>query len=99
MKFKNTHKQYVHLVLILGLVTFCTLFPDLAHAAGKPWETGTQRVLDALNSGTARSLAIIAVMGLGLAGLAKKMSWIWAGSIIAGIVLIFGAPAFVDFFQ
>lgn len=86
------------LAVMVAVVFVCAAFPEIAFASGKPWDTGTQRVLDALNSGTARSLAIIAVMGLGIAGLAKKMSWIWAGSIIAGIVLIFGAPAMVDFF-
>lgn len=91
--------RYIQYGVIFSLFAVFAFFPEFAHAAGKPWETGPQKILDALNGGTARSLAIIAVIGLGIAGLAKKMSWVWAGSIIAGIVLIFGASTFVDFFS
>lgn len=82
------------LFLIVGVICF---FPELAHAE-VPWVSGPQKIINAVNSGLGRSIAIIAVMALGFAALAKKMSWGWALSVIAGIVLIFGAAAAVDFF-
>lgn len=78
-------------------VLMCLMFPELAFAEA-PWQRGPQKIIDMVNSGFARSCAIVAVMGLGFAGLAKKLSWGWALSIIGGIVLIFGASSAVDFF-
>ena len=44
-----------------------------------------------------RTLAIIAVIALGLTALAGRLSWDWAIKIIIGIVLVFGAATIVDY--
>ncbi|MDO8336507.1 MAG: TrbC/VirB2 family protein [Candidatus Saccharibacteria bacterium] len=95
-KSQQVSEQHAAFFLSLFLV-MCLMFPEIAYADA-PWQRGPQKIIDMVNSGFARSCAIIAVMGLGFAGLAKKLSWGWALSIIGGIVLIFGASSAVDFF-
>ena len=79
---------------IVGL--FIMVMPEMAMAA--PWDGAAQKVIAIFTGGFARSLAIIAVMGLGIAAWAGKLSWQWAINIILGIVLVFGAAAIVDYF-
>jgi type IV secretion system protein VirB2 len=69
--------------------------PGLALAA--PWDSAAQQVLSIFTGGLTRTIAIIAVIALGLAAMAGKLSWRWAINIILGIVLIFGSAAFVDY--
>jgi type IV secretion system protein VirB2 len=83
--------------IFLALFVPMMIFPELAHA-GQPWDNAANTIIGVLNGGLARSLAIIAVMGLGIMGLIGKLTWKWAGSIIGGIIIIFGAAAIVDFF-
>jgi type IV secretory pathway VirB2 component (pilin) len=40
-------------------------------------------------------IAVIAVMGLGAAAWFNRISWAWAITGVAGIVLVFGAPQIV----
>lgn len=61
----------------------------------KPFMTVVQSILDLFNSGLARMLAILAVIGLGLAAMAGKLSWIMATRVVVGIVLVFGASSIV----
>lgn len=51
-----------------------------------------------LQSTAIRTLAAIAVIGVGITAMMGRMRWAWAGSVIGGIVLIFGADQFVSFF-
>ncbi len=80
--------------LSLIYITALWLIPGIVLAA--PWDDATDGVIDEFNSGFARSLAILAVIGLGTAGFFGKLSWRWAGGIICGIVLVFGSTAIVD---
>lgn len=96
---QQTLESRAALICFSLFIAMVCMFPELAFADGSaPWVRGPQKIIDMVNSGFARSCAIVAVMGLGFAGLAKKLSWGWALSIIGGIVLIFGAAAAVDFF-
>jgi type IV secretory pathway VirB2 component (pilin) len=72
-----------------------TLMPEMALAA--PWDNVAQNVLDMFTGGLTRTIAIIAVIGCGIAALAGKLQWSWAINIILGIVLIFGGATFVDY--
>lgn len=80
-------------VLITILSVLC-LMPQIALAA--PWDDAATGVIDSFNSGFARSLAIIAMMALGLAAKFGKLSWKWAINIMVGIVCVFGSTAIVD---
>jgi type IV secretion system protein VirB2 len=83
----------VCLLLVLGLI------PLLAHAQDISPVTGTLTAIHGFLQSTAiRTLAAIAVIGVGITAMMGRMRWAWAGSIIAGIVLIFGADQFVSFF-
>ncbi len=69
--------------------------PEAAMAA--PWDTAATSILGIFTSGLTRTIAIIAMIALGIAALAGKLSWDWAIKIIIGIVLIFGSAAIVDY--
>lgn len=77
------------------LLGFLVLMPEIAMAA--PWDSAASQVLAIFTGGLTRTIAIIAVIALGIAAFAGKMSWRWAISIILGIVLIFGSTSFVDY--
>jgi type IV secretion system protein VirB2 len=80
-------------MITIALVPLAVLAQDIAPA------TGTLNAILSFLQGTAiRTLAAIAVIGLGVAAMFGRMRWAWAGSIIGGIVLIFGAVAIVSFF-
>lgn len=85
---------------ILGCLLVCggVLISQSAFAQAAPWEDTAQNVIDLL-MGIARGVSIIGVIACGLAALFGKLSWEWAGKIIIGLVLIFGATAVVDYFS
>ncbi|WP_169740738.1 TrbC/VirB2 family protein [Nevskia soli] len=83
----------------------CTAFllaaavPLGAHAQDIAPITGTMTAIHGFLQSTAiRTLAAIAVIGVGITAMMGRMRWAWAGSVIGGIVLIFGADQFVSFF-
>lgn len=90
-------------VLLLAVVAAACAIPLDAWATStsgtaefqKPFMTVVQSILDLFNSGLARMLAILAVIGLGLAAMAGKLSWIMATRVVVGIVLVFGASSIV----
>lgn len=77
------------------LIAFLALMPEIAMAA--PWDSAASQVLAIFTGGLTRTIAIIAVIALGLAAFAGKLSWRWAISIILGIVMIFGSTSIVDY--
>lgn len=88
----NSRETKTVLLISLGLLA---LAPEVAMAA--PWDSVATQVLGIFTGGLTRTIAIIAVIASGIAALAGKLSWDWAIKIIIGIVLIFGAAAFVDY--
>lgn len=79
---------------------FLAIFlPEHAHAQAALFDSGTNflAALETLLTGTwARITAIIAVVFLGFGWMSGRISWPVAGSIIGGIILVFGATAIVD---
>lgn len=82
-------------VFAAALLLIATVTPELAMAA--PWDQVGTQILGIFTGGLTRTIAIVAVIGCGLAALAGKLSWNWAINIVLGIVLIFGATALVDY--
>jgi type IV secretion system protein VirB2 len=84
----------------LLLVLFCLgCMPLLAQAQDiAPISSTLTAILSFLQGTMSRTLAGIAVACLGILAMMGRMRWAWAGSIIGGIVLIFGAAAIVSFF-
>lgn len=80
-------------VLLAGLLMIVAM-PEIAWAA--PWDGALQKIIDILTGTTARLLAIIAIIALGYMALTGRISWMVGGSIIFGLMLIFGAGWIAD---
>ena len=80
-------------LLMLCLVA---LMPEVAIAA--PWDGPLQNLIDLLTGTTARLLAILSIIVLGFMAMTGRMSWGLGGSIVGGIVLVFGASWIADNF-
>lgn len=84
----------------LAVFMLCALSADAALAAGaNPIEAMLNGIIDFLNSGVMRSIAILGVFSMGVAAYFGKLSWEWALRICAGIILTFGGAALVDQFS
>ncbi|MBV1702916.1 MAG: TrbC/VirB2 family protein [Hyphomicrobiales bacterium] len=90
-----------HFALRLGMAgLLCTLIMAPAFAqALTPVQTTLQTLVTTLTGPIATSLAILAVISCGLLAFAGRLTWGVAGSVIFGIVLVFGATQIVSFFQ
>jgi type IV secretion system protein VirB2 len=64
-----------------------------------PVQSTLQQLVTVLTGTIATSLAVLAVIGSGFLAWAGRLTWGIAGSIIFGIVLVFGATQIVSFFQ
>lgn len=61
-----------------------------------PWDTASDGILDAMNGGVMRTIAIIVVMFIGIGILGGRVALETGVKVIAGIVVIFAAAAIVD---
>lgn len=98
MRKKDYEPNFKNAFLVSALC-FAALLPEHAHAQSALFDSGTNflTALETLLTGTwARIIAIIAVVFLGFGWMSGRVSWAVAGSIIGGIVLVFGATAVVD---
>src|ERR1700757_1417358 len=83
----------------LVLLTLLLAVPLVAHAQDIAPVSGALNALHGFLQSTAmRTLAAIAVIFLGVMAMVGRLRWFWAGSVIGGIVLVFGADAIVSFF-
>jgi len=83
-------------VLSALAITLLLVEPAWAQGQLQPLENLADFVVGFLTGAFARSVAIIAVAVLGYLGLTGRLRWAIAGSVIAGIALIFGAATIVD---
>jgi type IV secretion system protein VirB2 len=78
---------------LLGVIAVLML-PELALAQASPFETGaTNLVASFIAIGT--PIAILLVMGFGVAATAGQLSWAWPIGALIGIGVIFAAPTIV----
>lgn len=80
--------------LALGVLGFSFLLVEPA-AAQDPAAL-LENVLNLLTSGVTRTLAVIAVIILGICAVFGIFDWRRVGMVVFGIVVIFGAAGFVD---
>jgi len=85
------NKSFFAVVLLL-----CLAAPQMALAA--PWDGPIQLFIDLLTGTTARLFAILAIIVLGFLSMSGRMSWGLGGSIVGGIVLVFGSAWLADAF-
>lgn len=91
--------KYRKAVVIGGLIVAAQLIgaeAAFAQSAFTPLQSALQMIVDFINGSFGRLAAIIAVMALGLAAFAGRLSWMTAGAVILGMGLVFGAPTIVD---
>jgi type IV secretion system protein VirB2 len=65
----------------------------------QPVQSTLQTLVQALTGPIATSLAILAVIACGFLAFTGRLTWGIAGSVIFGIVLVFGSAQIVQFFQ
>lgn len=72
-----------------------------AQAGGtlQPVQSTLTQLVQALTGPIATSLATLAVIACGFFAWSGRLTWMIAGSVIFGIVLVFGAAQIVQFFQ
>ena len=93
-----TWRNMRHVLMTAGLLFGLSLaFAEAAHAqeAFSRISTILQRIIDTINGPVGRSLAIIAVMMVGLAWMFGRMDVKQAGAVIVGIGVVFGAAQIV----
>ncbi len=84
---------------VVALLGFLYAHPAFADVGGLPWETPLQIILDALTGTTGTLLACVAVAVVGLTAFAGRISWSFAGSVLFGIVCVFGCMRIVAIFH
>lgn len=103
MRLNGADKTMLLRVGTASLMAFLLLSPAFAQSAGSgtlsPVSTTLQTLVTTLTGPIATSLAILAVIACGLFAFAGRLTWGVAGSVIFGIVLVFGATQIVSFFQ
>lgn len=82
---------------VLVLIGFAAATPALAQS-GNAGNIGgfLQNLIDLLNSNVIRALAIIAIILTGIAWMFGHLDLRRAGTVIVGIIVIFGASTIVD---
>jgi type IV secretion system protein VirB2 len=87
-------------VLIAGLAIALVAIADPALAqtttSGTSIGTFVQNVINLLNNGVTRGLAIIAIIATGIAWMLGHLDLRRAGAVVLGIIVIFGAATIVD---
>jgi len=77
---------------LLYSLVFCVL-PDLA-LAQSPFDTGANNLVTNFLT-LAFPVAVVLVMGLGIAAIAGRISWGWAIGALVGIGIVFAAQPIV----
>jgi type IV secretion system protein VirB2 len=92
----QTLTQRLALICVMALVlniAFALSVPDPASAGVAE---AIYKIIEYINSRVARSLAILAVMLLGMGWWFGQIDWKRAGGIIFGVGVVFGAAELVD---
>lgn len=70
------------------------VFSQLLRAQSSPFETGANSLVTEFIA-IATPIAILLVMGLGIAAATGRISWGWPLLVLLGIGIVFGAPQIV----
>ena len=86
---------------LAGLTLALLMGEALAQSSGTlaPVQSTLTTLVTALTGPIATSLAILAVIACGFLAWSGRLTWGIAGSVIFGIVLVFGSAQIVQFFQ
>lgn len=79
----------------LALCLFATfMVAEFAFAQASPFETGATNLVTSLTT-LATPIAVLLVMGLGVAAAAGRISWGWPIGVLVGVGLVFAAQPIV----
>ncbi len=82
----------------LYVAAVCLCLPAMSMGQASPFETGANSLVDTFIT-LATPIAILAVMALGIAAIAGRISWAWPLCAVLGIVIIFGAETLVTWIR
>ena len=86
-------------------LALCFFLPGITSAAAQtsgtlqPVQSTLTQLVSALTGSIATALATLAVIACGFFAWSGRLTWGIAGSVIFGIVLVFGSAQIVQFFQ
>jgi len=89
----------LHRFARVGLALTLVAGDAFAQGTLAPVQSTLQTLVTALTGPIATSLAILAVIACGFLAWSGRLTWGIAGSVIFGIVLVFGSAQIVQFFQ
>lgn len=94
-------ESWIERVALAGAVALTIAVPALAQSGGQlqPVQSTLQTLVNTLTGPISTSLAVLAVIACGLMAFVGRLTWGFAGSVIFGIVLVFGSAQIVQFFQ
>lgn len=99
VNYQASHSAALNRFVLAGLA-FASLTADaLAQGTLAPVQSTLQTLVTALTGPIATSLAILAVIACGFLAWSGRLTWGIAGSVIFGIILVFGSAQIVQFFQ
>jgi len=84
---------------VLLLLSFTFFAREAVAQSLQPVTTTLQALISILTGPIASMLAILAVISCGFLAWSGRFTWGIAGSVIMGIVLVFGSTQIVAFFQ
>ena len=95
MKRNILHGGLALVLVLLGVVE------AMAQTSGtlQPVQSTLTQLVSALTGSIATALATLAVIACGFFAWSGRLTWGIAGSVIFGIVLVFGSAQIVQFFQ
>jgi type IV secretion system protein VirB2 len=88
--------------LLTGALLLLTVTEAAAQSSGgtlQPVQSTLTTLVQALTGPIATALATLAVIACGFFAWSGRLTWGIAGSVIFGIVLVFGSAQIVQFFQ
>lgn len=95
-------RPFLQRSLLAGHVLLFSAAGAAAQSSGgtlQPVQSTLQQLISALTGPIATALATLAVIACGFFAWSGRLTWGIAGSVIFGIVLVFGSAQIVQFFQ
>jgi type IV secretion system protein VirB2 len=83
-------------IALLAAALAATASPASAQVAGGDLGGFIENIIDLLNSGVVRGLAVLAVIITGIVWMFGQIDLRRAGTVVVGIIVIFGASTIVD---
>jgi type IV secretion system protein VirB2 len=96
MKHPSRARVLIVLASGLALASASPAFAQASGAAGGNLGSFIQNLIDLLNSNIIRGLAVLAVILTGIAWMFGHLDLRRAGTVVVGIIVIFGAATIVD---